>query len=227
MTRFHFSISMPRTDYVPVIGNNFVWPIATLIAALNRMPSVGPNEVQASILENGHAASAIILMVVLTESAIGRAQYVDGIEPATQPLVYMKERHPAYLSQHRLSELFVIRDIIAHNHLWDAAYETDDQGIMRLLEANLREGFGDRKFRSAVNLELRTTRALGLNAFPTRICFDDVKIVLAEVLRVLEYLESLNDRYLQISGFPVEFEGKHMDLRGVLGEISSPSSRPA
>jgi hypothetical protein len=36
-----------------------------------------------------------------------------------------------------LEELFVVRDAIAHNHVWEAQYSWDDQNEMKLVSAVL------------------------------------------------------------------------------------------
>src|SRR3989344_8539750 len=63
-------------DYVSVIGTSYLYPIASLLDALLVFEPKGPNEVQASSVENGYSAAIIVLTVLMIESFINRAQYL-------------------------------------------------------------------------------------------------------------------------------------------------------
>ena len=72
--------------YVSIIGFNYLEPICSLLEKLESLDSRGPNEVQASQLENGYSAAIIVITVFLVESAIGRTQYDLGETPPKKPL---------------------------------------------------------------------------------------------------------------------------------------------
>jgi len=98
-----------------------------------------------------------------------------------------------------LEELFVVRDAIAHNHVWEAQYVWDDQAGMRLISAALEEGYGDTKFKRVSDMARRKTHRLSINLFPTRICYEDAKIVLKTATEFLLFLENEDRRYVDIS----------------------------
>jgi hypothetical protein len=99
----------------------------------------------------------------------------------------------------RLEELFVVRDMVAHNHLWQAQFAWDENPGLKLLSAEQLEGYGDDKSRRVLNPTNRRTRLLGINLFPTRICCSDTAIVLKNALDSFLLLEDKDRRYIYIS----------------------------
>lgn len=195
-------------EYVPVIGVNHFWAITALLEKLVSLPRPGANEVQASPVENGYSVGAITIALFVVESAIRRAQYIRRISARERPLDYVWKHHSRRQAAHDLEELFVVRDAIVHNHIWEARISYDQTGEMRLVSAKLREDCGDDKFRRVVDQTTRMTRRLGLNAFPTRICFDDVVVVLNKAVDFLLELEAEDKRIFCFSRQPIQFKGK-------------------
>ena len=106
-------------NYVSVIGISFVHPITTLLEALESFDPKGPNELQASPFENGYSVAVIVLTVLMLESAVGRTQYVRN-EKSENPVKFIRSTYPDSGFADEIEELFVIRDVIAHNHIWVA-----------------------------------------------------------------------------------------------------------
>ena len=186
-------------DYVSIIGTSYLSPIATLLDALQARGPKGPNEVQASSFENGYSASIIILTVMLLESCIARTQYIRQESPPRKPLDFARATFPGAHNSGAIEELFVVRDVIAHSHVWEARIQHSEDAGMRLVLAQLREGYGDAKFRRVLDPDTRTTRLLGLNLFPTRICAQDAVTVLKVAVDFLVSLEQEDRRYVYIS----------------------------
>jgi hypothetical protein len=211
-------------EYVSIIGFSYLDPIVRLIEELESLGSKGPNEVQASSIENGYSASVVILTVLLLESAIARTQYIQGNKPANKPLDFVCAIYPNSGFVDALEELFVVRDVIAHNHVWEAQYLWDDQVGLRLVSAALESGYGDKKFRRVIDQTNRKTRYLGINLFPTRICREDARVVLRTVVEFLLFLENEDRRYVYISNQYVK-QGENLvrfvDLVANLGQSSS------
>lgn len=202
-------VSNTPEEYVSVLALSYLHPISSLLEALESLDLKGPNEVQASSLENGYAVSIIILAVLLLESAILRTQYIRGERPSKKPVVdFVRSAYPVTGLADDLEELFVVRDVIAHNHLWETQFVWDEQAGMKLVSTKLREGSGDKKFNKVLNPKERKTRQLGVNLFPTRICRADAAIVLKKVMEFLLFLEGKDRRYIYISPQPVKIGGK-------------------
>lgn len=99
----------------------------------------------------------------------------------------------------KLEELFVVRDVIAHNHVWEARFLRNDDAGMTLIVAELLKGYGDNKFNRVLDPTNRKTRLLGINLFPTRICHDDAVLVLKNAVEFLLFLEDEGGHFMNIS----------------------------
>jgi hypothetical protein len=205
-------------EYVPVIGTAHLHSIAALLDRLFALPSHAINDVQASNTHNGYAVGAIALAAFLLESAIARLQYLRHVVPPRGALTYLREVVGASVADDA-EEVFVVRDIIAHNHLWDARIRYDASGAMQLESATLRAGYGDAKFRRCVDQTVRMTRRLTLNSFPTRISVSDVGIVLRVVATCLQALDALDARVMQFARQPVRFQGRVVLARDLFFDV--------
>jgi hypothetical protein len=194
--------------YVSIIGFSYLSPIAKLLETLESLESKGPNPVQTSTLENGYSAAVIILTLLLIESAIARTQYVLNEKPPKKALEFALRTYANSGFVGKLEELFVVRDVIAHNHVWEAEFIWDDQSGMKLISAALKEGYGDKKYEKVLDPTNRKTRQLGINLFPTRICREDATTVLKNAVEFLRFLESIDRHYVYISPQYVKFRGE-------------------
>lgn len=166
-------------DYYSVLGDSLIEPIVVLVDKATSTRLAGPNQVQASVIENGYSSAIILLLVVMLE---GMTNYVNlhnsGFEPfknkysAVSALKYYTKN----ILNNEIDELFVIRDVIAHNHIWETRVSSNDR-MIHVKEPILRDEYGDRKFTENVDFITRTTKKLELNVFTTRINWKDVEIV--------------------------------------------------
>jgi hypothetical protein len=193
-------------EYVSIIGMSYLHPISNLLETLDSFNPGGPNELQASSLENGYSASIIILTALLVESAISRTQYIRGDNAPQKPVKFVRVVYPDSGFAETIEELFVVRDVIAHSHLWEAQFQWDEiSGIKLVSTPLLRDGYGDEKFRRVIDVSSRTTRKLGVNVFPTRISRTDAVIILKTAVDFLLFLENEDRRYIYISPQCVKF----------------------
>lgn len=201
------------TGYVSVLSTNYFLPITTLLEKLEVLELHPPNEVKASDPDNGYSVSLIVLSVLLIESAIGRTQYVMGEQPVKgklrAPVNVVRSEFPDSGFCEKIEELFVVRDVIVHNHIWEASFEWDDQVGMKFVSSpTKRDGYGDPKFDRVVDFAERKTRLLRINLFPTRIHRSDAIIVLQNTVEFLKFLENKNNNYIYMSHLNVKFNGK-------------------
>jgi hypothetical protein len=204
-------------ECVSVIGTNFLDPITTLLERLESLNPSGPNELQASPPENGYSIALILLTVLMVESAIGRTQYVRKEKP-NNSVEFLRSTYPRCGFVNDIEELFVVRDVIAHNHIWEAAFTVSDEANMKLVSANLRQG-GDKKFRGVVKITKRKTSRLGLNVFPTRINRVDAVTVVKKATEFLLFLEKQDRRYFYLSPNTVWYRGKHVRFTKLIAQI--------
>lgn len=187
-----------NSNYVSVLFVNLLQPIFDLFDLLEQSDPKGPNEVQAGMLENGYAVSVIVLSALVVESALNRTRYVRN-EPKRESAVDTLKRLSAGDLAHEIEEVFVLRDIIAHNHIWTAAMRWDDRSGMALDSAEKLSAYGDDKFNRVVDSGTRATRRLHLDAFPTRIHRATATTVLKKTVEALKFLERLDRRYVYLS----------------------------
>lgn len=182
-------------NYVSVLLLQFAQPLADLYAAMTRRTTPGPNDVQASCMENGNSVAIIVLAVLMLESASNRVKYLRQ-EASRETCRELLARLGAGALADDVEELFVLRDIIAHNHVWAADV---DFKTMRVRTAKLLPGYGDSKFRSVVDLTTRKTRRLNLDIFPTRIHKSTAVAVLKKLAEAMSFLESIDINYLHFA----------------------------
>jgi hypothetical protein len=98
-----------------------------------------------------------------------------------------------------IEEAFVLRDALAHNHIWESQIIWDQKGSLGAIAWRLHPGYGNDRFRRVVDQETVRTHRLGLNAYPTRVWRHDAFVVWRMFLRALRWLESLKREYAPIS----------------------------
>lgn len=203
--------------YVSIIASNFFFPIASLFESLDDLSQTNPNEVQISPINNGYSLAIVLLTTLMVESAINRTQYIMGLTPPKKPLEFIKNRFPELVK--KVEEIFVLRDVVAHNHVWEAEFYWDDQGKMKLVKAQLTDGYGDKKYKKVVDSDERKTKILGLNVFPNRICRTDAVRVLKTAFDFLRALEKIDINYSSGSGQIVKYKGYVISFSEFMNKI--------
>jgi hypothetical protein len=176
-------------EYVSVLFASLLQPIVDLFDLMEQKEPKGPNEVQASRAENGYAASIAILAALVIESACNRVRYVRGDVDRKGAVQTLRELQAAGLADD-VEEIFVLRDVIAHNHMWEATIADDDVKGLVVVSATKRPGYGDDKFDRVVDLATRRTRRLHLDVFPNRIHRQTAIVALEKCVEVLRFLEN-------------------------------------
>lgn len=201
-------------DLVSIVGSSYFQPIAELFSNLRqRLPEGGTNAVQTSSTENGYAASICILSVVCFESYLMRVRYINRQHAATcerTALDFLQKMYPQFPDLSKITEVFILRDVLAHNHLWELEVSWNDELKMLLHNATKDQGSGDNKYRRCVDMQSRTTKALGLNVVPIRVNRTDARKVLATVWDGLLFLERENRNQCSVSRLGVWLEGRSM-----------------
>lgn len=197
--------------YLSILGVNYLFPIATLLEKLNSLEQRDPNEVQCSPLENGYSISLVVLGVMMVESFIRRTQYLVQKKDIRSAIEFVRGEFPDYDRMDHLEELFVIRDVVAHNLVWDAQISWGDEFGMRFNDVAKGMG-GDKKFDRVIDMKKRISRQLSLNLFPTRINRSDVIKIMNSALDFLLFLENKNrnfvyitPQFMMIDNIPVSF----------------------
>jgi hypothetical protein len=194
---------MSNLNYVSTVYTNLIEPIAVLYEEMVRRGATNPTEVQAAPTENGYAISIIALNAFLMEGVCGRTRYLAQLQGQHSVSDTLRSFGRADLAD-KLDEVFVVRDVIAHSHLWTG--NTD--GIKWITNPVLLPGYGDGKFKRLVDLNTRTTHQLKLDVFPPRIHRVTATIVIRECASALQYLQSKDRNYVYLDSIHVPAQGK-------------------
>lgn len=208
-----------RFEYLSISGNSLLLP---LFAVVSKLLKVAHESVpaKANSRETAWSLSAIAIAAMMLESFLLRAQwdlYEKTIKFWSQRLFYASLRQ-----QHEnlpdINELFVIRDIVFHNHLYrvTGTYAPTAEFI----EAEKIYG-GDSLFERSVDMSRYVTVELGMNIIPTRITRVDVSKFLQRMVEALEDLVTAGLLMPQIIDEHEAFEarGRPCTLREVTNEL--------
>jgi hypothetical protein len=220
-------MSTGSTGYLSIIGFSLIEPLFSLVETLEAAESKEPNEVQTGRQENGYSAAIVVLSVLLLESAINRVRYFkgeDGRIPAAAG--YFTTISPDPELAKAVDEVFAVRDVIVHNHVWEAQIYWDrGQGMKFVAPPKIREGYGNRRFEEVMDLESRLSRHLNLNLFPSRIWRRDAYIVLKTVGQALKALEDFGPTSLDHEHF--EFQGRELTFHEVIAALGKDQEKGA
>jgi hypothetical protein len=129
---------------------------------------------------------------------------------------YLSKLYPDFPLEEELNEIHVVRDILAHNHLWEVSYTNEDGKGIKHDESNIRST-GDQKYNTHVNKETNLTNKLGLNTSPIKIGASDAKSVVQTVWNVLLFLESKDRNQCYVSHLHVKHKSEMMKFGEVIG----------
>jgi hypothetical protein len=136
-----------------------------------------------------------------------RLKYLHRGEPAaskTSALEIFRGFFPAFSQIDELEECFVLRDVLAHNHLWEISYRWDESTPMELANAVRAFVHKDQKYERSVDLATFRTRKLRLHIFPIRVDRRDTCRVLQTACAALRLLESYDRSVCQMSTLQVQ-----------------------
>ena len=138
--------------------------------------------------ENSHAAAAIVLTAAATEAYRNRLYYLEkgelsGINDVSSDIskMFMNKwlRFPTQRFKSIMEEVFVIRDIIMHGHMYelDVVLSEKDWRMIGYEQRKITQ-YKDKKFERSVNIQAEETKSMRFNVQPLRIGFEDLFKVL-------------------------------------------------
>jgi len=208
-------------DYVSAVFIHLLQPLADLCDRMLQLQSGEPNEVQAAPRENGYAISIVGLAAFLLEGACARARYVSNSNKSRASAADTFRDLGEGAIGDKVEEIFVVRDAIAHSHLWTAKISWTENDLNFVEPPTRLRGFGDKKFQKNVDLTSRMTRKLKLHVFPTRIDRDTALIVLKQTAAALKILESKDRRFVYLTPQHVAFAGKLVPFYDWIEQITA------
>jgi hypothetical protein len=195
-------------ETVSILGSGYFQPVADLIERSLKWPVTKRGSVNALYFDNIYATSVILLMVASLESYATRLRYFhQSVAPGQRLTVanYIKRIFREFRAEKAVTEVFVLRDAIFHNHLWEIGFTWRP---VTLRSANLIPHLENRKFKAAINYTTRRTRNLRLHLVPTQVTRRDALKVIDVVWKALVFLERKDRRYCYVSDHHVPFRGR-------------------
>ena len=203
-------------DIITVVGSSYYEPIGGLVHKLLARERLGATTVKRGYRENGYSCAVVLLLVVAFESYITRVSYLQrqvlagGIPKTKKTSVpdYLAQLRKSFSLRKSLTEVFVLRDVLAHNHLWTLTISNHQSKHLILRLAVKDAEFGDYKYSVSVNPRTRRTSVLGLNVVPTSVGLREVAKVFDILWRALQFLEKA--KLLERAAFDtnVRYDGK-------------------
>ena len=215
-----------RQEIISCIGIGYIEPILTLYKELISNEYSGGSKVKVSLRENGYAVSIITLSVLTVESALNRIRYLE--KSKEENLEFFKNKFSNKKLYDKLVEIYVIRDLVVHNHIWRIRYTFDESYNETKIYQKLLEGYGSKKGKSGdwkynhyVNKRTKTTKNLKVNVNPIKLGTNDVKIVLNVLKDLFEFFDSTNLSYFAMRNHYFEFNGEFKKFSDIIDEINS------
>lgn len=206
-------------DLVTIIGDSYFEPICTLLERLEGFNEHEKSEVQSGFFVNGFSVSICLLAVACLESYVMRVRYVNKASQKDidkVPIVkYLPKLYKDFPYIDDLNEIYILRDIIMHNHLWEIGFTWNDNG-MELTGAN-KKSSGDRKYSTNVDMNKRKTTKLGLTVNPIKVGKSEVFKVLQTMWKILIFLEKKDRNQCYVSSAHYRYKGKMTQFGEVVG----------
>jgi hypothetical protein len=151
---------------------------------------IEPNPDHFSVM---HALTCSILLAFEIEALANKIFYdlgAKGTSPADDLTSLIKAKIPDFPAKHfsqAIKEIFIVRDAIAHGHLYEVFIKYPKKmrpGIVSYrqeIPQHLALKFGDKKYREYVNQNTKRTKLIDLNVNPVRISIVDVFTILLMV----------------------------------------------
>ncbi|MCK4636251.1 MAG: hypothetical protein KAT49_00050 [Methanomicrobia archaeon] len=222
-------MSEERDIEISCIGVSFIEPILDLYKRLNSFKFSGYSKVRASQRENGYSTSIIILSILLIESLLNRVRYFEKDRRDNLKFFDKEFKNPKLLE--KLYEVYVLRDLIVHNHLWRTSYigkfergNYDETKIyQKLLKSygDKRGKRGNKKYVDHVDKRGKCTKKLKLNIIPTKVNSNDVVKVFGAMKEIFEFLEQQNKDYFSLLPHLFRYDDEWLNFYQIIDKIIS------
>lgn len=205
---------MPSRTNITVIGTEYYQPIADLLGKLISKPYAGSDRTGAlNYYERGRSVSIILLLCAAVESLVQRDRYFSSKSkktPISNSALHKYVRSELKYRRHaRLEELFVVRNAIAHNHIWEVEFRIKPEGGREHKQSTLVPGSHQI---STTNLPVQKkvprSRRLKIHMSPGSIDRFDVQKALSCSIHFLEFLSIKGNSPVNLLNEQVALLGK-------------------
>ena len=179
-----------KENYMSVIGAHYVPDIVLTflprIFDAYKIRDYKSKNFQVSTTENTFSTAGLLLSVVNIESFANRIFRFEGrcgtVPKTISEIYFSKNKHfPKKDFERLLQEVYVLRDVIVHNHIYDISAKVDEESWeTKCFDESLAIGKGplDKKFKEAIDPVTKKSKLLKLNVQPLKIGFEDLFTVL-------------------------------------------------
>jgi len=176
---------------ISIVGGAYLQPIADLVERLRALsPRQGVDDVHVGRFENGYAAAVCLLSVVTLESFLMRVCQIKQQGPGLSPVALFQSLYRSYQPDGVLAEVYIVRNVLAHNHVWQIDYSWGEDGtIERHRGAPLIGHFRKTNYEQHVDVDVQRTKRLRLHVVPSRVDRRDAALVLKTVWKALEVMD--------------------------------------
>lgn len=198
-------------DLITIVGTCYFQPIADLIENLLKLSAPIPHPMGTSCRENGYSASLVVLLVALLESFVSRLKFLrlDEISPGKSVPDLLAELFPDLPNKDSLEEVFLLRNIVAHNHVWHLDLSDIEANGAPILATPKDLKFQTNKnYDPIVDIATKRTRKLNLSASPTAVDRNDVGRVFEVVWGTLLFMSQKNFGHTPLAGQTIKFRGR-------------------
>lgn len=165
-------------DYLSIIAGNFIQPLATVVHCLVRREREGvpgkTNEGDLDWIFTGILLSTVYFETSLRWTQQHRVPVIDQNEPAPK---YYERLRQSYALLPDMGEVFVMRNVIAHGHVYEVQGGGAPSWIPRFLM-----GKQDSAWKGHLDPGGKTTKS-GLNLVPSVMTRADFREVLSRVVQ--------------------------------------------
>jgi hypothetical protein len=211
-------------DVITVVGSAYLQPISDLLEKLLNRPISGDGPGGASVHENGYSAALVVLLVAVLESYTARLRFVRRSEELPGNLStpeLLAKYFPTLPTRDELVEVFLVRNVLAHNHIWHLDVSDFAAAGAPILATPKELGFKtNQHYDPVVDVPARKTRDMRLNVSPTSVNRSDVRKVFEVVWRTLKFMNIQNFQHTPLAGCTVAFRGKRRQFEDLAQEIT-------
>ncbi len=203
-----------RQTEITCIGISYIQPILDLYWKLSHAKLMGNSKIRVSPLENGYSVSIVALTAFCIESFLNNLKYRKK-QTDYRALNFFKREYEDYAELcEKLNELFTLRNVIAHNYIWEIHWELDDDFNEQNIEKELMNGYGNRAFRDTIDRDRKVTKLLRLRIIPTRIGQKEAKQALSILSEFSKFLDNQGLPFISNQFF--EFTKKTMKFYEII-----------
>jgi len=209
-----------RQKIISCLGTSLFYPIVDLFDKLDKTNFTGNSKIRKSMTEQGYSCSIILQVAVIIESFTNRIRYFSKTTYRNKKrmgriqigaLEFLKRYFKKETDLlNKIEEIFILRDAIAHNHLWTINYNYDKDFSEAKTYHRLLKIYGDKKFKDNICRKTRTTKILGLNVVPIKMSKEDVKISFGVLKEFCDLLERKKKGVVR--NFSTKWNGKYISL---------------